>query len=110
MKMQVVIVEPGKAPKVTHIENTLEAMQQTVGGLIELFRIDDEIVIIHNEESKLGGFRPNKAIWYEDDLIDIVFGTFFVCSAPVYNADISGLTDEQAMHYTMKFCARDCFF
>ena len=34
-KISVILVEPGKYPKLIEIEDTLEAMQETVGGYIE---------------------------------------------------------------------------
>ena len=34
-KINVLLIEPGKYPKQIEIEDTLEAMQETVGGYIE---------------------------------------------------------------------------
>ena len=33
--MRILIVEPGKHPRVAEIENTLEKLQETVGGYIQ---------------------------------------------------------------------------
>ena len=52
-KINVLLIEPGKYPKQIEIEDTLEAMQETVGGYIEEYMpFDDEIAIVCNEEWK----------------------------------------------------------
>lgn len=39
-KINVLLIEPGKYPKQIEIEDTLEAMQETVGGYIEEYMTD----------------------------------------------------------------------
>ena len=52
--IDVLIVEPNKLPYEKTIENTLEAKQEIVGGLIECTGLlkDSEVSIICNEEGK----------------------------------------------------------
>lgn len=63
--MKVWIKEPGQTFSPKEIDNTLEAMQETVGGYIEALRIKDEpdreewAVIICNEEGRLLDLQPN---------------------------------------------------
>ena len=52
--IQVLKIEPGKAPEVVTIPNTLEAMQQMVGGYIEVIPLED-VCLVCNEEGKLMG-------------------------------------------------------
>lgn len=106
-KMKVVLVEPRKKARVIEIDHTLEAMQKIVGGYIEQFRLDEEVSIVCNEEGKMGGFQPNRAIWYEGELIEIIFGTFFICA--VDSDDFEGLTDEQAQHFAAQYMAPEYF-
>lgn len=47
--IQVLKIEPGKAPKIVTIPNTLEAMQQMVGGYIEVIPLED-VCLVCNEE------------------------------------------------------------
>lgn len=55
-KITVLLVEPGKYPKPIEIEDTLEAMQEVVGGDIEEYMpFEDEVAIICNEEGKMNG-------------------------------------------------------
>ena len=55
-QIEVLMVEPGKRPYRTTIDDTLEAMQQKVGGLIECIVLDQrESVLVCNDEGKLIG-------------------------------------------------------
>lgn len=48
-KISVLLIEPNKYPKMIEIDDTLEAMQQVVGGDIEEYMpFDDEVAIICN--------------------------------------------------------------
>lgn len=108
-KMKVVLVEPRKQARVVEIDHSLESMQKIVGGYIEQFRLDEEVSIVCNEEGKMGGFQPNRAIWYEGELIEIIFGTFFICAAPLDSDSFEGLTDEQALHFAAQFMTPEYF-
>ena len=70
--IQVLKVEPGKAPKIVTIPNTLEAMQQMVGGYIEVIPLDD-VCLVCNEEGKLMGLPGNRRLGN-----DVIAGTFFL--------------------------------
>lgn len=98
-KLKVVLVEPRKEARVVEIEHSLESMQKIVGGYIETFQLDDEVFIICNEEAKMGGFEPCRAIFHEGELIEIIFGTFFICAALWDSDDFASLTDEQAEYF-----------
>lgn len=57
-KISVLLVEPNKYPKMIEIDDTLEAMQEVVGGDIEEYMpFEDEVAIICNEEGKLQGWH-----------------------------------------------------
>ena len=84
-KINVLLIEPGKYPKQIEIEDTLEAMQETVGGYIEEYMpFDDEIAIVCNEEGKMNGAELNRAIYSDDkEILDIIAGKFFIAYAPI---------------------------
>ena len=71
-KIKVYIKEPGKSPELKSIDNTLEALQQTVGGYIETVTLADNSVIICNEEGRLRGLPFNCLIWGCDFLGTII--------------------------------------
>lgn len=57
-KIKVLLVEPEKYPKEIVIDDSLEAMQEVVGGDIEEYMpYDDDVAIICNEEGKMRGLR-----------------------------------------------------
>lgn len=74
--MNVLIIEPEKAPREAEIGEGLKAMQDVVGGYIEaVYPYDDSVALVCNEEGKLIGLPLNRKI--ED--FDIIAGTFFIC-------------------------------
>ena len=73
-KISVLLVEPNKYPKMVEIDDTLEAMQEVVGGDIEEYMpFEDEVAIICNEEGKLIGLPPNRAIYAEPETVELTY-------------------------------------
>lgn len=73
-KITVLLVEPGKYPKFIKIDDTLEAMQEVVGGYIEEYMpYEDEVAIICNEEGKYAGMPLNRAIYSEAPNIEMTY-------------------------------------
>ena len=73
-KLKILVVEPGKYPKTVTIDDTLEAMQQVVGGYIEEYMpFEDEVAIICNEEGKLQGLPLNRAIYAEPEPVEMSY-------------------------------------
>lgn len=100
--LKVVLVEPGKAAKEAEIGADLASLQKAVGGYIERFCPFPDACIVCNEEGKFNGMIPNRAIRGEDgDIMDVIFGTFFICAAG--ERDFISLTPEQITAYKEKF-------
>lgn len=57
--MQVICKSPGRPPVVAQVDNTLEALQQAVGGPIETVTFSLDAAIICNEEGRLQGLPYN---------------------------------------------------
>ena len=78
-EIRVLMVEPGKHPKVTTITNDLDSLQKAVSigceqqGLIEIVGIEDRVCILCNEEGKLIGLEGNRRLGN-----DILVGVFYV--------------------------------
>ena len=108
--MKIVKVEPGKKAEIAEIVNDLDAMQALVGGNIEcVYWHDGPFVIICNEEGKLQGLRPNRALMTEDGRItDVIAGTFFI--AGVEGDEFTGLSDEQAEEFRALYEKPEMFF
>ena len=72
-KIRVIIKHPGRKPYVTHISDTLQNLQQTVGGYIETVTLSRDCVIICNEEGRLLGLPYNCCIGGIDFVGTIIF-------------------------------------
>ena len=110
--MKVLIVEPLKEPYVKDIDRGLESMQSIVGGLIQaIYPFDHpEIALICNDEGKLMGLPLNRALFDKDGkIVDIISGTFFLCSAPADGENFESLTDEQIEKYKKRFEALEIY-
>lgn len=70
--IKVVVFEPNKNPEVREIPNELEAMQQIVGGYIEIAFGYGKYLIVCNEEGKLLSLPFNKSMG-QDYLVGTVF-------------------------------------
>lgn len=102
--MTVLKVSPGQLPQAIDIPHTLEDMQKLVGGFIEaIYPFEDMVAIVCNEDGKLLGQEPNRAIRDPDtgEILDIICGTFFVCGLTYDN--FASLTAEQINHYSQLF-------
>lgn len=97
-KMKVVMVEPGQYARITELEDTLEAKQRAVGGLITCaYPWEENVCIIANDEGLINGMPLNR---YVEDY-QVLAGPFFVCG--LTKDAFCGLTDEQAERYRKVF-------
>jgi hypothetical protein len=110
--IKTLLIKPGKKPEVVNVADDLEAMQQLVDGYIqETIFYDDDVAFIMNEEGKLRGLPPNRAIKDEyGNIIDIIVGNFFLCFAPITSESFLSLSDEQIEKYTKMFEKPEAFF
>ena len=106
-KLRVVIVEPGQYAREAEIDNTLEAEQAVVGGLIDVICPwpDDKACLILNDEGKIIPLEPNRVL---PEYEDVVFGTFFICGDG--GEDFCSLTDEQVQRYLERFRQPEIIF
>lgn len=77
--MRIVYFEPGKAPEIRDIENTLEESQKLVGGYIETVYpfYSKHIVLVCNEEARIMELKPNRHIDVGQFSVKIL-GPFFL--------------------------------
>lgn len=99
-KLKCLLIEPNELPKRISVDNTLEAKQQLVGGLIEVTYLlkDDEVCIICNEEGKINGLPLNRIVGP-----DIIAGPFLIVGDDYENCDFKSLTEEQMTKYEKYF-------
>lgn len=94
--LRILMVEPHKAPYEASVPHELFAMQQTVGGLIEVVRNGDGTLLVCNEEGKLLGMEGNRRIPG-----DVLAGPFFVVGDA--GETFRSLTEEELERYRERF-------
>ena len=74
--MKILVIEPGKHPRIANIDGLLKSMQETVGGNIQaIYPFDDPVALVCDEE---GLFKDTK--WNQRITQDCAIkGTFFLC-------------------------------
>lgn len=94
--LRILMVEPHKAPYEASVPHELSAMQQTVGGLIEVVRNGDGTLLVCNEEGKLLGMAGNRRIPG-----DVLARPFFVVGDA--GETFRSLTEEELERYRERF-------
>lgn len=72
-QIEVYIMLPGDYPYKTRIDNTLEALQEIVGGYIETVSFPANLVVICNEEGRLKGLEPTCTVCGVDFCGPVIF-------------------------------------
>ena len=102
-EIRVLLVEPGKQPRLVTVEHTLENLQALVGGYIEaVYPWDDPVGVICDEDGIANGKEPNRLLADEDgNPYDVLKGTFFICG--LGGEDFCSISDEMAEKYAERF-------
>jgi hypothetical protein len=99
-KIKVLMVEPGKKAYEIEIGTSLEEMYAALDcDCIQTFYpYDDPVVIVCDDEGKLNGSEPNRAIYDEDgQMMDIICGRFFI--ADCSTSSFKSLSDDMMEKY-----------
>ena len=102
-ELTVLMVEPGKHPKVTKLRDNLDDLQKAVSigadyqGLIEFVDLGNGDCIMCNEEGKLIGLEGNRR-WGNDILV----GVFYILSEDSCGNLVS-LTEQKIKRYAELF-------
>ena len=109
-QLNVLLVEPGKPPREITIENDIEDLQEVIGGHIETaYYYLDPVVILCEEEGKIKGLPPNRAIRGEQgEVKEIIAGTFLICGDG--EEDFESLSNELMEKYKAVFGTPEEFF
>ena len=104
-KIKCLVVEPDKKPSIQVIDNTLEAKQELVGGLIEVVHLSDTADLICNDEGKLIGLPANRIVGN-----DVIAGTFLVVGCEWDNENFVKFTEEFDQTLSEQVEARQEYF
>ena len=103
-KIKVLRIDPMEEPRTVEIENTLETLQETVGGIVQaLYPWEDPVAVLCADDGKIKQFPPNRLL--ED--YDILVGTFLICGLGEEN--FASLTPELISKYREKFIYPELF-
>ena len=108
-EITVLMVEPGKHPRVTKLKDDLDSLQKAVSigadyqGLIEFVGLRNGDCIMCNEEGKLIGLEGNRRLGD-----DILVGVFYIMSENE-DGELISLTDRKIKRYTEAFWEPETF-
>ena len=107
--LNVLMVEPGKAPYETQIGSDLQSMQALVGGYIQaVYPFEQPVALVCCESGKLDGLPLNRALRDSDgDIYDIVAGNFFIVG--LGQNDFTDLPHELAEQFAERFRQPEMF-
>ena len=107
--MNVLMVEPGKAPYEMQIGSDLQSMQALVGGYIQaVYPFEQSVALVCCESGKLDGLPLNRTLRDADgDIYDIVAGNFFIVG--LGESDFTDLPHELAERFAEQFRQPEIF-
>lgn len=103
--MRAIVVEPMKMPRVEEVGNTLQELQQAVGGSIEVVpaELGDDALVICNEEGKIMGLPYNRCVYDADGIpYDVIAGTFILCDENL-DGEFVSITPEHEAKYMERY-------
>ena len=103
-----IIVRPGKTPEVIEFPEGYKELQRLVEGNFEMPYLFDDVDIVVNEEGKFNGSDPNRLLYYNGQLIDILFGNILIVDANDEGETIS-LSEDKISKY-MKIFSNEAIF
>lgn len=76
-KINILVVEPGKAPRPARVKNTMHTFAQIIGGSVEVgCYLPQRVMMIYRENGKNLGLPPNRM---NPRAQDYIAGTFLLC-------------------------------
>ena len=108
-EIKVLMIEPGKHPRVTTLMDELDSLQKAVSigadyqGLIEIISIGNGNCILCNEEGKLIGLEGNRRLGS-----DIIVGVFYITGED-NEGNLASLSEEKIKYYTERFWNPEAF-
>ena len=103
--MTVLKIMPDQPPLEREIDNTLEALQNEVGGYIETVTLKDDLVIICNEDGINLRFPINRTLVFKTPAGNFynvpILGIFIICGTD--GEEFRGLTDEELKALKVQF-------
>ena len=109
-KIKVLMVEPGKKAYEKEIGTSLEEMYAALDCecIQTFYPYEDLVVIVCDDEGKINGGRPNRAVYGEDGkMMDVICGKFFI--ADCSTSSFKSLPDDMMAKYKKQFLLPERF-
>ena len=109
-KIKVLMVEPGKKAYEKEIGTSLEEMYAALDCecIQTFYPYEDLVVIVCDDEGKINGGRPNRAVYGEDGkMMDIICGKVFI--ADCSTSSFKSLPDDMMAKYKKQFLLPERF-
>ncbi len=109
--MKIIKLEVGKKAFLKEIDETdkLSAMQEEVGGLIELILLEDGVAMVVNEEGLINGSKLNRIVKDKnDEVITIAAGNCFICGDT--GEDLTSIPEDKIRKYIERYIYPQHFF
>ena len=109
-KIRVLMVEPGKKAYEKEIGTNLQELYSALDCecIQTFYPYEDLVVIVCDDEGKINGGRPNRAIYGEDGkMMDIICGKFFICDCST--SEFKSLPDDMMQKYKKQFLLPERF-
>ena len=103
-----IIVKPHESPEIIEFEKGYREMQKLVEGNFEMPYLFNDVDIVVNEEGKFNGSQPNRFLYYQGQLVDILFGNILIVDADEDGETIS-LSDRKIRKYMNIFSSQHIF-
>lgn len=97
--IDILIVEPDRLPQTVSIPNTFKAIEEILGGGIQVGCFLPKRVFLISREDKTG-LIPNRRIPGSNEYIN---GTFILCGVPEEGSSFASLTKEQQKEFQKVF-------
>ncbi|MBQ1342060.1 MAG: DUF3846 domain-containing protein [Erysipelotrichaceae bacterium] len=103
-----IIVKPHELPELIEFKKGYREMQKLVEGNFEMPYLFSDVDIVVNEEGKFNGSQPNRFLYYQGHLVDILFGNILIVDTNEDGETIS-LTDRKIRKYMEIFSSQHIF-
>lgn len=101
-KIRGLLIKPNCKPEVIEYDNDYREMQRLVEGHFELAAFYRDVDLFVNDEGKFNGSAPNKMVYYQGRLVDVIYGNILIVDSNAEGDTIS-LTDDKIKKYKAIF-------
>jgi len=84
-----ILVKPNEMPEVIEFEKGYKEMQRLVEGNFEMPALFPDVDVVINEDGKFNGSLANRFLYYQGELVDIIFGNILITDADSEGETIS---------------------